>query len=217
MNSGREPETPISEPVKKILSPQISEALPHSVDVSPNKDQVEPSPDYRKLEDKETLKKEWEFLLHQHKYLSDYIRFADTKASFIFAFSLATLGFFFSEEVFTDLPNGVVSWFQIKPLFGIATALFVVSLVLSALAILPKLWKWDEEKRGLVFWEDVVKFGSANNFFEGVRKSSPDSLHSEICYHCYDLSLVCHGKYESIRYAVWTAAFGAVFTAFALF
>ena len=145
-----------------------------------------------------------------------FVRFADQKAAFAFAFSLGTLAFLFSQQIYSDLFIDPVAWLRGHRLAGLGSTLLVLSCGLLMAAVLPRLWWSSQQKLSLTFWEDVVQIGSAAKYLEAVRKASAATLHKEIADHCFTLSGICTRKYTLVKYGMWAGVTGAVLGVLAL-
>lgn len=158
---------------------------------------------------KDDLTSEWAFLTNQQHYLQDHIRFADQKAAFIFTFSLAALGFLYSQDMYIGLYPHITSWIEQHIIGTICTVFLLMSCVLAVSTVLPRLWSYSG--KGIIFWDDFLKYGSAEKYFEEIRSLNPNSIHVEISKHCFILGKICSKKFKLVKYGIWAAVIGSIF------
>jgi len=210
MNDPREPQVPNPEDRRADQIPTIAtgEPIPRSRSVPVSETTVGPSAGRKGTDADQSLETEWAFLLNEQRYISEYIRFADQKSAFVFAFALGTLGLLFGQHAFDGFASDPLLWIRNEMVYGMAAGLLILSSALSIAAILPRLWA--SEPKGLVYWDGVAKFQSPTQYFEALRAVRRDALHRELADHCFNLARICSRKYALVRYAIWAAPIGAV-------
>ncbi|MHB8217805.1 MAG: Pycsar system effector family protein [Candidatus Sulfotelmatobacter sp.] len=200
------PETPFLDEGKSAISIVAPEqAIPRGSPMAPTQESV--AANAGELPGLVSIEGEWDFLQNEAKYLSDYIRFADQKAGFTLTFSLATLGFLFNHQQYSDLFQGAALWTRSNPHSALATGLLVVACTLSLLALVPRLWS--HETKGLIFWQEIVTYNTAAEYQSALRQCSRVDLNNALGQQCYSLAKVCTRKYNLIKFALVAAPIGA--------
>ena len=157
-----------------------------------------------------------DFLWEVHRYTNEYIRFADTKAAFVAAASTALIGTSISSSILDSLLRRASSvWSGPQWLAGFGLLLLSISVVLSVMAIRPRLW--NKTPIGFIFWDGIVGHQSAANFSQAIHKTTAHERTSAIAEHLFVLAAIAKRKYAYVNYAVWAAIVGGVLTAIALF
>jgi hypothetical protein len=153
-----------------------------------------------------------EFLRAEELYLSDYIKFADQKAAFLFAFTLATLGFLFSHEQYSDLFRlGLKVWGLDHPFCLLSSFLLLLALVASMLVFTPRL---TSSPKSLIYWEGVAQFKDEVEYKRAIEALSSDGISQQVARHCWELATIATAKYRFLKIAFWTAPFGGVLGVF---
>lgn len=148
-----------------------------------------------------------EFAVFVHEYLQEFIKFADQKAGFIFAIASAILTFLVKQQVqrnvLASISNrGLSEWAGFLALLLMATA-----DVLSLLVVLPRL---RGKGTGLVYWKGILDAKGPSDYVLRIRRLGDDGLNTAVLEHCYELAGIADRKYELLKWAMWSGAFGAI-------
>src|ERR1035438_4657900 len=148
------------------------------------------------------------FLWNVHKYVNDYIRFADGKANIIFGFSVALLG---GLKVIGSLKQLTVllwSWIPSTVFSLVAVVLLIGAIAFAALSVIPRLQ--NPPGRGHIFWGAIREHRSADEFWNGLKSRTEDELAKELAGHLFVLSGVANKKYTWLVLSTGCAIGGAV-------
>lgn len=207
MSDAKTPEEPRSEPQLPALEKEG--VIPHTSSCQPpvigSLTDLTSTPDSPSTDD---FGRHWNFLANEQRYLSEYIRFADQKAAFIFAFSLASMGFLHKMGAYKELFSDPITWAKTSLLCAGSSSLLLIAATLSFSVLLPRLRS--SKKMGLVFWENVAMHKTPDTYSGALFAASSQTLLSEMAEHCFYLCLICLRKYNVIRVAVWVAPAGAL-------
>jgi hypothetical protein len=133
-------------------------------------------------------------------YVTGYIEFADTKASWVFTITAGLLAYIFSSNeirMILFLPG----WNVLFLLVAATVLLLVLSAVFSFLVISPRFSRSGE---GVVFFGSVAKKESADTFVREIAAMGEPALTEARLKHSYDISRICARKYGHLRVAFWT-------------
>ena len=148
-----------------------------------------------------------------HKRIHSVRRY---KGSFFAAASTALIGTSISSSILDSLLRRASSvWSGPQWLAGFGLLLLSISVVLSVMAIRPRLW--NKTPIGFIFWDGIVGHQSAANFSQAIHKTTAHERTSAIAEHLFVLAAIAKRKYAYVNYAVWAAIVGGVLTAIALF
>lgn len=136
-----------------------------------------------------------------HEYVNEYIRFADTKAGFIFGLISASVGFLYSKAVMdTWTKSCIFNWtFSDYIAFVGSMTLFVAGFA-SFWVVKPRLRP--RKNGGLIFWETVASRVDANGYVGEVTSLTGGNMISEIVDHTYQLSKVAQFKYRWLNISI---------------
>jgi len=154
------------------------------------------------------------FLWEVHKYTNDYIRFADTKAAFVAAASTALIGALVGS-------SALDSCFRIRPgtvlQCGALAALLLLaaSLILSVLAIRPRLW--NHTSVGYIFWESIKGHKTAQAFSQAISELPASGRTTAISDHLFILASVATRKYGFVKWAIHAGIAGGLLAGIVLF
>jgi hypothetical protein len=161
-------------------------------------------PDTASLTQKEQLDFSW----NVHKYLNDYIRFADTKAALVVLVCTSMLGAMFVKGMHTQItavPLKEQGFVGLLIIFGYLGLL--AGIVLAIFVINPRLP--GNANRGLIFWEDI-KAITRDEYLKVIRSSTSRDFADHIAGHVFTLSSVCSEKYAWLVYSIYISGFGAM-------
>lgn len=187
----------------------------------------------------EQAKSQVEFLWKVHDYLGDNIKFSDTKAAFLVAFSSGLIASLVTHE-FT---GALHPWNTSKPVEKIVVGLayfgfaaLAVSISLAMLSVLPRLWTeskpkatagrilrapfawaWhvifpkrsDRPKRPL-FWEDITAFENNAAYIEFAGKLAYSDQIAAIGNNIHIRAGICQRKFRLVNASIFFALLGAI-------
>lgn len=78
------------------------------------------------------------FSRHIHEYVREYIRLADQKAVFIFAFASALLAFLYQKDAHLTWYRPLGLWTALSPVALVAMVALAVGIGLTSIAMLPE-------------------------------------------------------------------------------
>jgi len=159
------------------------------------------------------------FAWRVHAYLNEYVRFADTKAAAVIAWSAALISVLFSRNSHAHFMSG--------PAFSNITlgsaALSISSLlafVLLALAVgaafwcvKPSLWSRDNSKvheKGSIYWEQIRAHDDAELFSATLLRKTPEQLLTECADHIFVLAGIAQHKYWWVDWSIRLATVGSL-------
>lgn len=140
-----------------------------------------------------------------HQYVREYIRFADQKASFLFAGATALLAFLYKSGVSARWLKPVLQWNILDTLAFLAMTSLALGVVLALFVVIPRT---SGSRRGFLFWEAIAEYDSSRQYSDELRLLSAATLCQVKAEHCFDLARVCRKKYGVLRAAIWTGAVG---------
>ncbi|WP_080871952.1 Pycsar system effector family protein [Oceanobacillus timonensis] len=128
-----------------------------------------------------------------------WIANADTKASFVLAFSGVLSGFLFSDETieqqnvdnhtdsFINLPNTLLTLTIISLIITITFSLLVLSARTKGV------------KHTLFFWGDISKYTHWSYYLRAKLRETDDALEKDLIYQIYINSKICNKKFKRYR------------------
>ena len=144
-------------------------------------------------------------------YLTDNVKFADSKAGVLIGLDglllRAAIDYFKSAGIaFGSLLESLMSsaFFLI---FG--SAFLILGIILALTVVFPR--RASGAKRGLVFWENIAKYPSADEYTEEVMKVTEEELDRRMAEQQYYVSMTATKKYHMLRRAFWASSLGALF------
>ena len=162
-----------------------------------------------------------QFAWNVHNYLSEYIKFGDTKAAFICGLS--------GPLVFGLLQSNVwQSGTRIScVLCAVAALLFGVAFFCGFCAIWPDLFtsKTNRKKsvpnqldgdgkesigKGFIFWKHIIAHGGENLFVKAMEELDDSAPLKHVSHHNYELAKVVDGKYWWIAWGSRVFAIGLI-------
>ena len=155
-----------------------------------------------------TSKPQLDFLWSTHRYLNDYIRFADTKAGFTIAISSSiTTALFHSKVQDSFLLVAPKQWGIVAFAAVFAFLALIVSISFGAWTIRPRLST--RQSKGFIYWGSIARYGAPEAFWDALKRRPEGEMAEYLAHHVFDLSEVCKMKYASVRSAMLWAAVGA--------
>lgn len=145
-------------------------------------------------------------------YLTDNIKFADSKAGVLVAIDglllRAAIDYFNVTGItFESLLQSLTISERFSLIFG--SACLIIGLVLSVAVVFPR--RGSKAKRGFVFWESIARYPSANEYAKELMNITEDELDKKMAEQQYYVSLTATGKYKMLRWAFWASSVGALF------
>jgi hypothetical protein len=154
------------------------------------------------------------FFWEVHKYMNEYIRFADAKAGFVAAGSTALIGALVSSAIFDAFFKVSFSGLRMAALIGLL--LLLGALVFAVLTIRPRL-HGKSLSGGYIFWESVAAHGSASTFRQAASKLDSEDQSAELLNHLFVLAQIAERKYARVNLSIWMGLCGGIVTAMVLF
>lgn len=146
-----------------------------------------------------------------HQYIREYIRFADQKATFLFAGATALLAFLYKNKVSARWLKPVMQWNILDTVAFVTMTALALSVLLALFVVIPRT---SGSRRGFLFWEAIAEYDTGRQYSDDLRLLSAATLFQVKAEHCYDLARVCRAKYKMLRAAIWTGAIGLIASLF---
>ena len=156
------------------------------------------------------------FLWEVHRYINEYIRFADTKAAFLMTAASAIVGALVStgvvDKIFTKSAPTAWSFTTWLALTGLA--FLTASVSCGVFAIKPRLW--GRATVGLIFWESILRHGTSD-MYHAALVSASSGREKAISDHIYVLSALAQRKYDFVKFSVYLAIPGGLLAGMSIF
>jgi hypothetical protein len=154
-----------------------------------------------------------DFLWKQHGYISDFVKFADTKAAFTSVAATALLGALFS--FFLTRPSSLVTvlkgYFDLMFVIWSSVSL-LMAVLLTVWAIIPRLNR--EAKPGPLSWIEVAHFESATAFTAAsIAVTAPQAVEL-LSKQIWHMARICERKHLLVRWSIFFGLSGGVTFAF---
>lgn len=149
----------------------------------------------------------WKCAESVHNYVREFIRIADQKAAFFFAIATALLAFLYNQKLANKWVMPPVEWRLPEILSFFATWGLVISAAACMFTVYPRT---PGSKRGIVFFQAIAEFESAQEYVRDVLAKSSAQLVSAKLTHVHVLAKVCSRKYGILRVAIWAGAIGVL-------
>jgi len=146
------------------------------------------------------------FANETHKYIREFIRFADQKAGIVFAASAALLGFSYGRGDAARWLKPLSSWSLHDGLIFVAMASLLAACIMAFLVVAPRLS--GGARPGLIFWDSITTYSGPRDYASAVRSTGGEELVNARLQHCYDLAVISKRKYLMLRLALWIGAVG---------
>jgi hypothetical protein len=157
-----------------------------------------------------------DFLWEVHKYMNEYIRFADTKAAFIAAAATALIGSLVASSLFdSSFRTSPCLWSKLQWMGIVSLLLLIVSLGFSIAAIRSRLW--NKTSVGYIFWGSIAGHGSMLQFTRAVHELSLLGMTNAISDHLFVLSSIAKRKYGYVDWALSVGVAGGALAGIVLF
>lgn len=153
-------------------------------------------------------------------YLTDNIKFADSKAAFLIGMDglllRAAVDYFKSAGIkFESLLESLTLYERFFLIFGSAS--LIVGIMLSIAVVFPR--RSSGLTRGFIFWESIARYPSADEYTKDLMNVTEDELDRKMAEQHYYVSITATKKYKMLRRAFWASSIGALcitITAFAM-
>jgi Family of unknown function (DUF5706) len=159
-----------------------------------------------------------EFLWKVHAYMNEHIRFADTKAITVIAWSGAMLSTLVANNAFTNFLDGHL-WAEDSRLIGwitlVAFTLLAASFFCAIQIIAPNTRYGQAGPSGLIFWGAVCRYKNADEYSDAVAAVA--NLDERIAIHVYELACIAKKKFARVTVSIWLAAAGTLPAVFVIF
>jgi hypothetical protein len=150
------------------------------------------------------------FLVREHEYLSDLIKFADQKAAFVFAFAVGAMTVGYTFHLYDALGGRPLAWAADHRLPALGLLLMLGASALSFATLLPRLSS--HKSQGLMYFNHLLQHESHGAYTLRVLESDDAQLLREVAAHCYSLAAIVRQKFKWTNRALWTSVFGAILT-----
>ena len=129
-----------------------------------------------------------------YDHLNHYISLADNKASILLTAQFAFLGLDANALSNLAVDSQLVRWCSL-----LSGASGVVSIFLAGWVVYPRMPK---PQKGLIFWENIIEYDSADNSQEEVNGLNDGDVRDRLAQENYHLAEVAHGKYSYLRWSL---------------
>ena len=153
------------------------------------------------------MKAQLDFLWNTHKYLNDYIRFADTKRRFTVALVSTVVGDLFAGKLhdlfLLTAPKQwtVIAWLSAGAFFALGA-----SIACGVWTIRPRLLS--KQSKGFLYWGGVTEHRSPEAFWNELRRQSQERLAEHLGHHVFCLSELSRKKYFWVSLSMSCGGFG---------
>ncbi|WP_152421821.1 Pycsar system effector family protein [Halorubrum saccharovorum] len=135
-----------------------------------------------------------ELVTRTHDHLNRYITLADNKASILLTAQFAFLGLFANAMRILTIESELVWWCA---LLGAGSG--VIGVFLSGWIVYPKTPK---PETGLIFWENIVEYGSVDAFQKSISDLEDGDTREQLVQENYELARVASNKYHYLRWSL---------------
>ncbi len=153
-----------------------------------------------------------------HAYIHDNIWRVDQKSTIIFSFILFTFLLLFNPTNKWLGGNTLLGLLKVGFHFGqvfiyIMILSFASSIILAFSTVFPRLKVRSYssyDSSNLLYWESILKNKTQNEYTTNVKNRTPDDLVRIKLEHCYEISLVCKKKHNTLQLSMAAAIGGIV-------
>jgi hypothetical protein len=152
-----------------------------------------------------------DFAWKTHEYINNYIRFADTKAAFVVAWSSAIIGTLYVGHLHEAVMQSRFTLNDISfttTLAALALPLLSASFLGAAWSIIPRLPT--KQRSGLVFWESILVHASGDLYANALGRNDGNQLARHLCVQIHTIAAVARKKYFCVTVSMWLAFFGTI-------
>ncbi|QDS98470.1 Pycsar system effector family protein [Adhaeretor mobilis] len=155
------------------------------------------------------------FLWSVHGYLNEYIRFADTKASAVIAWSGAFLGTLVATDCHGQIWGEKFFSYWVTCMTLGAFVLLGLAFIFAIVVVAPSLSFDKQAKQGFIYWESIRQFESGITYSGAV--SSCNDLGERVAQHNYELADIARKKFRLVNWSIRLAAAGSVLGVLTIF
>lgn len=154
------------------------------------------------LNDKEKMS--FEYHKHNLNYISDHIKFADTKAGVALSLNIVLLGFLGKESKgnsFTEMNLADVGMY-----------LSLVFLIISSVTFVWKiLWpRYSKDTNLYMSWAGIATFSNSSDYIDKINSKSISNFIEDMAVQNYDISKIALQKYRCLKIGFSFLTSGAV-------
>jgi hypothetical protein len=151
-----------------------------------------------------------DFAWKTHEYINNYIRFADTKAAFVVAWTSGLLAVLYGANAHHIFVFGLdFSTAAVAPTLSLAAFLLLPAAFLIAVwSMIPRLPT--TQRSGLVFWESILVHTNGELYARDLARRDEDSLSQHLCVQIHTVAGVAKTKYLYVSISMWLAFFGSI-------
>jgi hypothetical protein len=158
-----------------------------------------------------------DFAWKTHEYISNYIRFADTKAAFVVAWATGLLGVLYSanaHRIFTfgfDFSRAAL----LPTLSAVGFTALLLAFIAAAWSMIPRLPT--KQRSGLVFWNSILVHPNGDLYARDLARHDDKALSEHLCIQIHAVAGVARKKYFCVAVSMWLAFLGSLCAALVLF
>jgi hypothetical protein len=141
-----------------------------------------------------------------NSFVTDSIKFADQKASFILGLVTAVFALLCQAGLHRTWLHAPWPWSWPAWLTFSAFAADGLAGLLAIHTVLPRLKH--ASSTGIVYWRTVAKFGAPSEYAQAVVDRGVSGMAREMLEQCQVLSVVCSRKYAALNRALWLGGLG---------
>ncbi len=163
------------------------------------------------------------FAEETHKYISDYIKHADQKAGFMFAYCTTAMVFLYQKGAVKNFLTSPETRGLILNLAVIALISFGVAVFRSIMTLLPRSESSQRTATcttslGFIHWETISScYKTPYDYSKAIIQLPPQNLVMSKLEHCYELALVSKAKHHHLNKGIFWAIIGVTSTVMFLF
>ena len=169
-----------------------------------------------------SLDKKIEILSRVYRDSQKMITLADTKANISLTIQslLITIGLGISilSNIFDDLQSLVSTNLAFVFLYFIIMIIFIISSIagmISTIFVYKPRENFEENEKsrsGLLYFGDVLKYKSSNEYFSEVKKTNEEEMMREYSQQIYNLASILKKKFRFVTYSVYFLIFNTGIT-----
>jgi len=145
---------------------------------------------------------------HKHNlvYISDYIKFADTKAGIFLTINVAIIGFLLKSYKKIHFPLKYVSENINFLLINVALILLLCSVYQFGNIIFPR---YPKDKQYYMSWGGMASFDK-DEYVNKINNTDTTQFLKDMAVQNHDLSIVCINKYARLKKGIWCFVSGSI-------
>jgi hypothetical protein len=142
-------------------------------------------------------------------YLTDNIKFADSKAGVLIGVDglllRSAIDYFDSHGITIA---SLVESFSMRLFPVLGAAFLIAGIVLSLAVVFPR--RGAGAKKGFIFWENIAQYPSAREYTKDLMNTGEEELDKNMAEQHYYVSMTATKKYTLLRRAFWASSLGAL-------